>query len=386
MTQIGSAPAVAMPVFARFEDASDPKRYLALPDDWVLAVADVVGSTEAIRLGRYKQVNMAGASVISAVLNGVGNKTLPFVFGGDGATIAVPHDGIAAAQRALAAVGIWAHEELQLALRTALVPMSAIRAAGHDVRVARFQASSEVSYAMFAGGGASWAEAQMKAGRFAVARAVSGSRPDLTGLSCRWNPVTARNGQIASVIVLPGAQGYDPAFRQLAAEIVALAAEAGRGGNPVPETGPPLVLSGAGVTAEARLARGWFRRVASRFAILFAAGLVIVLHRLNRPLGGFDARQYTSDIAANADFRKFDDGLKMTIDVTDSQLARIRARLEQAAAGGICRYGLHAQTEALMTCIVPTPLSRDHMHFVDGAAGGYAEAAQLMKRGMSAMP
>jgi hypothetical protein len=28
-----------------------------------------------------------------------------------------------------------------------------------------------------------------------------------------------------------------------------------------------------------------------------------------------------------------------------------------------------------MTCFVPTPLSRDHMHFIDGAAGGYAVAA-----------
>jgi hypothetical protein len=37
-----------------------------------------------------------------------------------------------------------------------------------------------------------------------------------------------------------------------------------------------------------------------------------------------------------------------------------------------------------MTCIVPTPLSRDHMHFIDGAAGGYAMAASRMKKHMSA--
>ena len=32
-----------------------------------------------------------------------------------------------------------------------------------------------------------------------------------------------------------------------------------------------------------------------------------------------------------------------------------------------------------MTCIVPSPMTRDHMHFVDGAAGGYAEAASRLK-------
>ena len=69
----------------------------------------------------------------------------------------------------------------------------------------------------------------------------------------------------------------------------------------------------------------------------------------------------------------------MTIDVDAESLRKIEARLEEAAIAGICRYGLHRQDAALMTCIVLTPLSRDHMHFVDGAAGGYALAATRMK-------
>ena len=32
-----------------------------------------------------------------------------------------------------------------------------------------------------------------------------------------------------------------------------------------------------------------------------------------------------------------------------------------------------------MTCIVPSPMTRDHMHFIDGAAGGYAMAASNLK-------
>ena len=37
-----------------------------------------------------------------------------------------------------------------------------------------------------------------------------------------------------------------------------------------------------------------------------------------------------------------------------------------------------------MTCLVPTPLSNDHMHFIDGAAGGYAMAASRLKKGVAA--
>jgi len=380
MDQI-SEEALSLPAFSRFEDVADPAVYLPLPDDWALAIADVVSSTAAIAGGRYKQVNMAGAAVISAVLNAVGVKSLPFVFGGDGAFIAVPPNGQAAARAALADVGAWVAEEMQLDLRTAIVPVSAIRAAGHDVRAARFQASSEVGYAMFAGGGASWAEAQMKQGAFAVPRSAAGARPDLTGLSCRWNPVSARNGHIVSMIVVPGATGYDARFRGFVGEVLALAAEGARQGNPVPDGGPPLKLSISGIEAEARLAGGWLARMKVRVRVLVQAGLLIMLHRFNRKLGDFDAREYVNDIELNADFRKFDDGLKMTIDVTADQLQRIETMLAKAAAAGLCRYGLHSQQSALMTCIVPTPMTRDHMHFVDGGAGGYAEAAKRMKAG-----
>ena len=44
-----------------------------------------------------------------------------------------------------------------------MMPVAAIRAAGHDVRVARYAASPEAVYAMFSGGGMSYAEAELKA-------------------------------------------------------------------------------------------------------------------------------------------------------------------------------------------------------------------------------
>ena len=196
-----------LPVFEEFEGVADGDNYRPLPDSWALATADIVGSTKAIASGRYKAVNMAGASVISAILNSVGRRDLPFVFGGDGAFVAIPGSAIEQTRHALAAVKTWVGEELQLDLRTAIVPMGDIRAQGLDVRVARFQASSEIAYAMFTGGGASWAEAQMKAGNFAVAAAPPGTRPDLTGLSCRWNPIEAHHGEIVSIIAIPGGAG-----------------------------------------------------------------------------------------------------------------------------------------------------------------------------------
>lgn len=372
-----------VPLFDVFEGVADEANYRPLPDDWVLAVADIVDSTGAIAEGRYKTVNMAGASVISALMNALGEKAMPFVFGGDGAIAALPASMADSARAALAAVKTWVAEELGLDLRAALVPVGDIRANGLDMRVARFKASDEVSYAMFAGGGASWAEAAMKAGRYHVEVAPAGTRPDLTGLSCRWNPIQSLNGVIASIIAIPGPKGDGAEFQALIADLVTLADEEERNGHPVPELGPKPRFSLKGIEAEARAVAPRGRRFLARLWITVQTLVLFVCLKMGWNLGPFDTNRYRRDLADNTDFRKFDDGLKMTLDISAARLERIEARLRRAVAEGVGHYGLHRQDAALMTCIVPTPMARDHMHFVDGASGGYAVAASKLKAALA---
>src|SRR5690348_7077467 len=147
----------AIPVFRGFGRLMDPAIYSPLPDDWTVGVADIVESTRAIAAKRYKAVNMAGAAVIAAVTNALQGREFPFVFGGDGASFAVAPEDLSAARGALSATATWVREDLDLVMRVALVPVSAIRAQGPDVRVARFGPSANLSYAMFSGGGLGWA-------------------------------------------------------------------------------------------------------------------------------------------------------------------------------------------------------------------------------------
>ena len=368
-----------VPVFDEFEGVTDLDNYRPLPEDWALVTGDIVDSTAAIHYGRYKAVNMAGASIISAVQNALGQQDLPFVFGGDGALVAVPASGLDKARTAMAAVRTWVGEEMDLQMRGAIVPMQDIRAAGLDVRVARFRVSGALSYAMFAGGGASWAEARMKEDRYRVDPAPAGTRPDLTGLSCRWNPIPSRHGQIVSIIAVPDRAEAGDAFPRLVAEVVALAGGQERAGHPVPAEGPPVALSRRGIEWEAKASAPRGLRLARKLFLLWFSMFGFVLFRHNLKIGSFDAGLYKRETAQNTDFRKFDDGLKMTIDIDAERLQKIEALLEQAAQAGICRYGLHRQDAALMTCLVLSPLRHDHMHFVDGAAGGYALAAMRLK-------
>src|SRR4030081_4150120 len=118
----------SIPVFRGFDRLMDPSLYSALPDDWSVGVADIVESTRAIAEARYKAVNMAGASVIAAVTNALEGREFPFVFGGDGASFAVSPNDLASAREALAATATWVGEDLDLAMRVALVPVAAVRA------------------------------------------------------------------------------------------------------------------------------------------------------------------------------------------------------------------------------------------------------------------
>jgi DUF3095 family protein len=368
----------SIPVFRGFGRLMDPALYSPLPDDWTIGVADIVESTKAIAEARYKAVNMAGAAVIAAVTNALEGREFPFVFGGDGASFAVSPDDLEPARAALAATATWVKDDLNLMMRVALVPVAAVRAQGLDVRVARFGPSPNLSYAMFSGGGLGWAEAAMKRGEFAVPVAPSGTQPDLSGLSCRFEEIPSVRGLILSVLVVPS-RGADPlAFRKLIEEIVALAERTPDAGRPVPQGGPPLRWPPAGVEFEARAARGGslFRRRAFVLANTLFAYLIM---RLGISVGGFVPKTYVQQVVENSDFRKYDDGLRMILDCTPELESALTQRLVKAGSAGVARYGLHRQDAAMMTCFTPSALRSDHVHFIDGARGGYASAATALK-------
>jgi hypothetical protein len=367
-----------IPVFRGFSSLMDPKLYSPLPDDWTIGVADIVESTKAIAAQRYKAVNMAGAAVIAAVTNALDGREFPFVFGGDGASFAVAPGDLQRAREALAATARWVQEDLALSMRVALVPVSAVRAQSLDVRVARFGPSANLSYAMFSGGGLGWADAAMKRGEFSVEAAPPGSQPDLSGLSCRFEEIPSSRGVILSVLVLP-AQGTDPAaFRKAIEDIIGLVERSPDAGRPVPEQGPPLRWPPQGVEYEARAARGG--PLATRRAVVLAVTLwAYVVMRFGIKVGNFVPKNYTRQVVENSDFRKYDDGLKMILDCTEELASELAQRLKAAASAGILRYGLHRQDAAMMTCFTPSVMRSDHVHFIDGASGGYATAATALK-------
>jgi hypothetical protein len=85
-----------------------------------------------------------------------------------------------------------------------------------------------------------------------------------------------------------------------------------------------------------------------------------------------------ADVVLNSDYRRYDDVLRLTLDCTAEQIATVEALLTSAKERGEVYFGLHRQSDALMTCLVPTGAPRSHLHFLDGRNGGYTAAASWL--------
>lgn len=361
-----------LPVFERFSSALPRENYVPLPDDWLIAVTDVVQSRKAITDGKYKSVNMAGVSMITAVMNTVGHHDIPYIFGGDGAAVAFAPEHVDTVHQALAATRTWVSEALGLELRAAIVPLQTVREAGAEVLVAAIRVSPAIRNFAFLGGGIGVAEAMMKAGECVVEKAPAGTMPDLTGLSCRWTPISEPGKTIVSLIVEP-AEGQEDVPQSVLEDLMLQVRAESEDASPMPETGPGFKWPPEGISHEAK-ATGM-----SKGLLYVVTLLAWMLDKTGWPLGKFDPKRYRKFTALNTDYRKIQDGVRMTLSMQPDALDRLKAMLEQARLSGKLRYGVCEQESAVLTCFVPSIMEDNHYHFLDGAGGGYAAAATNLK-------
>ena len=370
-----------VPTFRDFRLVADEFSFSPLPEEWLVGVADVEQSTKAIQDKRYKAVNMAGAAVIAAIANAVGGRDFPFVFGGDGASFAVSSSDAGIARQALAETATWVREDLDLTLRVGMVSVGEIRRNGHDVRVGRYAVSDNISIAMFSGGGVAWADAAMKRDEISVRRAPDGARPDLSGLSCRFEQFPTQYGQILSVLVLPADIARMSAFRAVVKHIIGMVEGSSECARPIGRETMQLKWPPQGCDLEALASRKAGEPAGiSKMRVYARTFLYFLIMRFNLRVGRFVPEKYLSEVVGNSDFRKFDDALRMIVDCSSGMAQEIEDTLAAAERDGHIRYGCHREDAAIMTCFTPSPAHPSHVHFIDGAQGGYALAAAALKQ------
>ena len=376
-----------LPATGPFQALFNAAGFARLPDDWHVAVTDVEGSTRAIQAGRYRQVNTLGVASIMAVLNAVRPLQVPYAFGGDGALLCVPDQTLTQTRQALLGARRLAQSEFDLSLRVGTVPVDAVRRAGGDIWVGKHQVSPHYTQAAFHGSGCALAEGLVKdpnQSQYRLQAKDDTAQADFSGFECRWRDIPSLHGEMVSLI--GRAQGRDT--EQIDAVYVALLAQIQRiygdpsqycpvtSANLTLTTDPHHLANELGVRTGLQDA-AYKRRYRRSLPWKIRLGKLLMGLKIKNKAG--DWGRYKETLVANSDFRKFGDGLHMVISGTAAQRRTLVDYLEGQYQRGTLVYGVHIAPTALMTCIVSN-YDTDHIHFIDGAEGGYTLAAADMKQ------
>lgn len=369
-------------ILPSFRDVSSYELYTSLPEDWYVALADIRGSTDAIRLGKYKEVNMAGASIIAALNNFYEkDNLLPYLFGGDGSLLALPNEDIQKVRGIMAFCKKAVKDAYGLEMATGLISMKELRGKGHNISVARLRLSDIIDQTIFWGSGVTFAEDYIKEND--TLEGVEPIEADFSGLECRWSQVPSDKDEVAAYIIQAFGDDneesvdiYEECFRKI--DSIYGTDEAF---HPIREdalemTTNPLLL---GIEWKLRTQPPSFKKKVKHAAMMiFQLITGLYLMRFKKKTSDTDWGDYKPDLVRHADYKKFGDGLRFVATGTVQQRMDLTEFLDEMFQKKKVAYGVHPSFAAMVTCYVRNYQS-NHIHFVDGTDGGYAKASQELK-------
>ena len=370
--------------FMEFSGVAELANYTVAPDDWHVIIADVKGSTLAIEEGRYKEVNMIGAACINAVLNVTKSGRIPYVFGGDGATLLVPARDLEHCQKVLLGVRHLAETRFNLSLRVGVVAVAEIHNDSQSrVLVGKYQLSPGNVLATFTGGGIDLAEKWVKSDpEFLLQQKPDDGLPDLSGLSCRWEPLASQNGVMLSLL-MQATSDDERAKASLYSSLIETIGEItdadAESGKPIGEANLHFRWPPRGLSAEIDATVGSQNRGLYTMKLYSTSLLQWFLDKFDIRAGGYSGKQYRVELRENTDYRRFDDTLRILLDCTSAQADQIESMLAGYTRQGVLNYGVHRSAAALMTCLIFSLEKAEHIHFVDGNDGGFTSAAKKLK-------
>jgi hypothetical protein len=347
-----------------------------VPSDWYVVLTDIKGSTNAVFGGRHEDVNLVATGSIVSVLNiayGL-NVTVPFFFGGDGATFIIPPSIIDRVMQALASYKTTTQNTFNLELRTGMVPVEHIYAQGHHLYIAKFSSSASFHIPVVLGNGLNYADQLIKGDDALLSKHPAQTEElDLTGMECRWDRVAPPKDREEVVTLLVAASD---GARQSAAFSKVM--------NKIDEIyGPPRKRQPISV-AQLKLKTTFTNLgVEMQYRLRQMRWVKLITHWLTTVVAYFyfwtrRGRKYLKSLVEMADTLVIDGKINTVISGTIKQRQSLQQALDELEQEGAILYGLHISSASIMSCYV-RDLVDGHIHFVDGSEGGYTQAAKMLK-------
>jgi len=350
-----------------------------IPEDWFAIAADIKNSTEAIRKGKHDQVNLVATGSVIAILNLAYSKsmTIPFFFGGDGATMLIPNELLESAMAALNQHRINTKENFGLELKIGALPIKEIYNKGISLEILKVKISEILTIPVVLGEGLQYAEKKIKA-RYSSSNTKDDKIPDLLdleGMECKWDKISPPNSnqEVVSLIVT-ASKNTDPSevFSNILHSIDTIYGSLDNR-KPISVKRLKLKTSLKKLNEEMRtklgnydlfyLINNWFTTVIGKY------------YWKNTIAG----KTYLQKLVELTDTLTIDGRINTVITGTPQQRKSLTSYLDNLEETGKIKYGLHVSEQSVMSCYVRDFKIDDHIHFVDGAGGGYTKAANQLK-------
>lgn len=356
--------------------------FFKVPDNWHVLITDVKNSTQAAMEGNHQTVNLVATGSIVAALNVAfkENILIPFFFGGDGATFIIPPTLLDATVVALQQHRQNTLTNFSMDLRVGHVPVTEIYKQGHELKVSKLKTSNIFNIPVLLGNGLQFAERIIKGADYKLSTsAQSNNDLDMSGMHCRWDkikpPVT--NFEVVSLIVMAKDEtAQSGAFRQVM-ELIEKIYGSQEVRKPISVDKLRMVASLKKVGAEMRTRLGSFNAW-----YLVKTWMTTVLGKVYfRTKKG---KEYLYKLVDMSDTLVIDGRINTVITGTISQGEELKKSLQELEQQGRLLFGFHSSTASVMSCYVRN-MDDQHIHFIDGADGGYTKAAGLLKKKIASL-
>lgn len=378
--------------FNDLDSVINPANYIEIPQSWSVVITDVKNSTEAIETGKYKDVNIAGGLAAMALSNYFGKMEFPFLFGGDGITFLVPNESLEDIKSILNDTKKKVFQFFQLQLRVGIVPGSVLKENNKKIFIGKWKISDHYNQAILLGDGVEFVEDLIKKKNSEYI--INDDYPikieaNFQGFTCRWKDIPSPNGETVNLIVKFLSNKNDRSLYQtVLTNIESILGEIQQY-HPLTENNLQVTSSYKALSKEAiassRQTSG-LKKTLALLKIYFETFItrIVMLFRLPVKAHFYELKNLKKYQVEASDFRKFDGSLKMVLSLNKERRASLEGYLDTEEKNGILVYGTHISDSALLTCLMHSESSSE-VHFVDGANGGYAMAAKVLKQKFAKM-
>ncbi|HUQ65563.1 MAG TPA: DUF3095 domain-containing protein [Flavitalea sp.] len=352
--------------------------FYKIPGSWHVVITDIKNSTGAVADGLHETINLVATGCIVAVLNIAYkyNLTVPFFFGGDGATFIIPASLLDHVMKSLLQHRDNTIATFKLDLRVGNVPVQEIYEQQHALNISKLKASRHFSIPIVLGDGLTYAEARIKGPSYMFSMFGStDAELDLTGMQCRWDKIKPPKNffEVVSLLVMAKNSIRQAAiFKNVIESIDNI-----YGG---PDNRKPISVSKLRLKATlAKIGIEMHVRSGNRFRPFYVMSqwFLTLLGRLY-----FTTKKgqvYLNELVEMSDTLVIDGKINTVITGTSQQRQLLVQALDIIENEGEIIYGLYVSNESVMSCYVRS-MSEKHIHFVDGAEGGYTKAANVVKQ------